>query len=128
MASPPITHYEARAGPNHFADMRTSGAGVAASLEVGAPLSLGGGLSLEPQAQVIFQKIDLDDSGDGAAEVSFSDVESLTCRIGLRLVHNSSRPGTNGLRPIRAPPSPRRKATCPTARTPRAPGASLVQA
>ncbi|WP_294062682.1 autotransporter-associated beta strand repeat-containing protein [Sphingomonas sp.] len=94
-----VTRYHARAGSGFFSDLKTKGTGVAASLEAGVPLHLGGGLTLEPQAQIMFQKIHFDDAADPAAEVHFDDVNSLTGRIGLRLAHNSERPGTYGPRP-----------------------------
>ncbi|HVJ02212.1 MAG TPA: autotransporter-associated beta strand repeat-containing protein, partial [Sphingomonas sp.] len=95
-----VTRYDARAGSGFFADLRTRGTGLAASLEAGVPLRLGGGLSLEPQAQIIYQKIDFDDASDPAAEVRFGDVNSLTGRIGLRLAHDSTRSGAYGPRPM----------------------------
>lgn len=62
-----------------------SGFGLAASLEGGYPFELGSDWVLEPQVQQIFQTIDFDSFNDGAAEVSFSDFDSLNGRVGARL-------------------------------------------
>jgi fibronectin-binding autotransporter adhesin len=94
------TRYQARAGSSFFEDLRTEGTGLVASLEAGVPLRLGGGFSIEPQAQILYQGIDFDDSADPAAEIRFDDVESLTGRLGLRLAHNGQRPSSYGPRPV----------------------------
>jgi outer membrane autotransporter protein len=66
-------------------DLKTGGTGFAASLEGGKPFSLGKGYFVEPQAQVAYQTISLNEASDNAALVEFSDVNSLTARIGARL-------------------------------------------
>src|SRR5271170_3549049 len=62
--------------------------GFATSLETGYPVSVAGGFVFEPQAQVVYQTTNLDDSGDTAATVQFHDVDSLAARIGARLAHS----------------------------------------
>ena len=64
---------------------RRSGFGFGASLEAGYPFPVADGWIIEPQAQLTYQHIDLDEASDGAATVSFSDVESLVGRLGARL-------------------------------------------
>jgi outer membrane autotransporter protein len=63
-------------------DLETEGFGIATSLEGGYPFRLGGVWIVEPQAQLIYQWIELDDADDQAAEVRFRDVESLVGRVG----------------------------------------------
>lgn len=84
-----VTRYKARAGSGNFDDVEIEGTGYAGSLELGKAFALGNGLSLEPQAQVIYQSIDFADTADEAAEVQFSDAQSLAGRLGLRLTRDS---------------------------------------
>jgi outer membrane autotransporter protein len=79
------TFYNLEAVSGRLPDLETDGVGFAASLEGGYPFDLGDGLVLEPQAQLTYQTIGLGTGTDGAAQVSFSDIHSLTGRLGLRL-------------------------------------------
>ena len=45
------------------------GFGFAASLEGGYSFLLGGGWLFEPQAQLVYQALDIDDFNEGAADV-----------------------------------------------------------
>ena len=54
-------------------DGDTNGFGLAASLEGGYPFHLGNGWLLGPQAQLVYQALNIDDFYDGAADVSYSD-------------------------------------------------------
>ena len=63
----------------------TDGFGLAGSLEGGYPFDLGQGWLLEPQAQLVYQAINISDFNDGSADVRYSDTDSLAGRIGLRL-------------------------------------------
>ncbi|MDR2240607.1 MAG: autotransporter outer membrane beta-barrel domain-containing protein [Zoogloeaceae bacterium] len=63
----------------------TDGYGFAGSLEAGYPIKLDNGWFIEPQAQLIYQKINLDDDWDNGARVHFKDVDSLTGRLGARI-------------------------------------------
>jgi outer membrane autotransporter protein len=68
---------------------KTGGTGFASSLEGGYPFRfgggwLGGGWLIEPQAQVVYQTVGLDDTADSAAAVRFHDVDSLAARLGVR--------------------------------------------
>jgi outer membrane autotransporter protein len=57
-----------------------------ASLELGRDFALGvGGLSIEPQAQVIYQHDSVDHANDGTANWTFSPDPSLFSRLGLRM-------------------------------------------
>ncbi|RUZ74353.1 autotransporter outer membrane beta-barrel domain-containing protein [Mesorhizobium sp. M7A.F.Ca.US.006.01.1.1] len=61
------------------------GTGVTASLEGGYPIALGQGWTLEPQAQLVWQQLSLDDASDRFASVSFDTDGSVTGRLGARL-------------------------------------------
>ncbi|WP_284282873.1 autotransporter domain-containing protein [Mesorhizobium amorphae] len=61
------------------------GTGVTASIEGGYPVALGQGWTLEPQAQLIWQHVSLDDAEDRFSAVSFDLDDSVNGRVGLRL-------------------------------------------
>ncbi|TIV25219.1 MAG: autotransporter outer membrane beta-barrel domain-containing protein, partial [Mesorhizobium sp.] len=61
------------------------GTGVTASLEGGYPVALGQGWTLEPQAQLVWQHLSLDDARDRFSSVSYDSDDDVTGRIGLRL-------------------------------------------
>lgn len=79
------TWYNIDASSDRPFSLSTSGFGVGGSLEAGYPFALAYGWLIEPQAQLTFQHIDIDDADDGVATVSFSDVDSLVGRLGARL-------------------------------------------
>ena len=58
-------------------DGETNAFGFAASLEGGYPFHLGAGWLLEPQAQLVYQAFNIDDFNDGAADVRYSNTNSL---------------------------------------------------
>lgn len=61
------------------------GTGVTASLEGGYPIALAQGWTLEPQAQLVWQHLSLDDTNDRFSSVSFGTDSSVTGRLGARL-------------------------------------------
>ena len=65
--------------------LATDGWGFAASLEGGYPLLLGHGLTLEPQAQAIFERVSLHSGQDAYGLIDFGDADPLYGRIGARL-------------------------------------------
>jgi outer membrane autotransporter protein len=70
-------------------DGDTQGWGFTASAEGGYPFALNErGWSAEPQAQLNYQTFSFDDFDDIAAEVSYSDTDSLAGRIGARLTRS----------------------------------------
>ncbi len=70
-------------------NLQTDGYGLAASLEAGYPINLGGKLILEPQAQVVWQMTRMDSATDNlTAVVDFADGRSLAGRLGARLVNS----------------------------------------
>ena len=66
-------------------NLDTRGFGFGASLETGYPFRLNDEWLLEPQAQLVYQTINLNDANDGAAKIRFSDVDSLRGRLGVRI-------------------------------------------
>ncbi|MBZ9748393.1 autotransporter outer membrane beta-barrel domain-containing protein [Mesorhizobium sp. CO1-1-7] len=66
------------------------GTGVTASLEGGYRIALAQGWTLEPQAQLIWQHLSLDDAKDRFSSVSFDSEGSVTGRIGARLQGESA--------------------------------------
>ena len=61
------------------------GTGVTASAEGGYPSALTPDWTLEPQAQIIWQQLSLDDQADSFSTVSFDSDDAVTGRLGLRL-------------------------------------------
>ncbi|WP_170850359.1 MULTISPECIES: autotransporter outer membrane beta-barrel domain-containing protein [unclassified Beijerinckia] len=81
-----VTRYDVISTANRgLRSLNTNGVGFAASLEGGYPFRFSNGYFIEPQAQLVYQKINLNGASDGAAMVRFSDVDSLAGRIGVRL-------------------------------------------
>ena len=75
-------------GRRGLRDGETNGFGFAASLEGGYPFDLGNDWLLEPQAQLVYQTLNIDDFNDGAADVRYSDTNSLAGRIGARIARD----------------------------------------
>jgi outer membrane autotransporter protein len=63
----------------------THGRSIAGSIEAGLPFPLAEGLSIEPQAQVIWQHVAIDDLNDGISSVAFTNPNAVAARLGLRL-------------------------------------------
>jgi outer membrane autotransporter protein len=94
------TFYDVRDESTRLAALETEGWGFAASLEAGVPFKgFLGGWSIEPQAQLVYQTIDLDESGDIGARVRFEDVDSLAGRLGVRFSSHWVMPALWGLHP-----------------------------
>jgi outer membrane autotransporter protein len=99
-----LHHFDIEAKPGDIDELDTKGWGYTASLETGYPLLIDEGegadkhenLYLEPQAQVIYSHVDLDDSDDIAADVRFRDVDSLIGRLGVRLAKDWLRETDSG--------------------------------
>jgi outer membrane autotransporter protein len=72
---------------NPTLDVSSSGKGssVLASVEVGQSFALGGSWSLEPQAQLVWQRLSLDDTSTLNALVHQDPSSSWMARIGLRI-------------------------------------------
>lgn len=63
----------------------THGNAVTGSLEGGLAIPLGAGLTLEPQAQLVWQHLSLSDFNDGVSSVGFNSGNTFVGRIGARL-------------------------------------------
>ncbi len=72
----------------------TKGHGWLASLEVGKPIDLGSSWQLEPQAQIIYRKLDLDDTTISLAKVKNDADDDWTLRLGARVKGSYSIGGT----------------------------------
>jgi outer membrane autotransporter protein len=62
-----------------------NGRGWAASIETGYPVALSSRWTLEPQAQIVWQRLSFDDSSDIFSPIDFARGKSWTGRLGLRL-------------------------------------------
>jgi outer membrane autotransporter protein len=81
-----VTRYEGAAS-TQFAGLATTGLGFLSSLETGFPVRLpvfGPGFVLEPQAQIVWQRVSFDDANDGLGEVALGTTSGASGRIGLR--------------------------------------------
>jgi len=72
----------------------THGKAFAASLESGYPIALHPNLTFEPQAQLIWQRVAVDDLDDGISTVSFARSNGYLGRIGARLQGQFDQGGT----------------------------------
>ncbi|TIQ33252.1 MAG: autotransporter outer membrane beta-barrel domain-containing protein [Mesorhizobium sp.] len=79
------TFFDGSASSSRGIGIDVKGTGVTASLEGGYPIALAQGWTLEPQAQLIWQHISLDDTEDRFSSVAFDAGDDVTGRIGLRL-------------------------------------------
>lgn len=64
------------------------GTGLTASLEGGMPFRINGNWAIEPQAQLIWQRIRFDDTSDLFSTIDYDSFDSLTGRLGARLEGN----------------------------------------
>lgn len=79
-------------------DTAIDGEELLASMEAGVPIPLDGTWTLEPQAQLIWQHQQVDNTQDRFSSVFFDDVNALTARLGGRFVADIVR-GRNVWRP-----------------------------
>ncbi len=80
------TRYQGTAS-TQFASLSTIGFGFVSSLETGFPVRLplfGSGFVLEPQAQIVWQRVSFDDTNDSLGEVALGTTSGASGRIGLR--------------------------------------------
>ncbi|WP_426612191.1 autotransporter outer membrane beta-barrel domain-containing protein [Bradyrhizobium sp. McL0616] len=80
-----VTLYRGNA-TTQFSQLPIKGTGLAASLETGypIPLPLGAGFTLEPQVQIIWQRVAFDDANDGLGQVGMGTTSGPIGRLGLR--------------------------------------------
>ncbi|MFM0158038.1 MULTISPECIES: autotransporter outer membrane beta-barrel domain-containing protein [Paraburkholderia] len=72
----------------------THGNAVTGSVEGGLPIPLGYNLTLEPQAQLIWQHLSINDLNDGISNVTFNNGNTFLGRIGVRLAGKYDAVGT----------------------------------
>jgi outer membrane autotransporter protein len=80
------TRYDGRTRSERGLTLDLDGHGLSASAEVGYPLRVSDKWRVEPQAQVVAQRIDLDDSHDAVAKVTFDPATTWRGRVGARLL------------------------------------------
>jgi outer membrane autotransporter protein len=80
-----VTHYRNKYDDVYGNNGNQNGFGVALSQEVGKPFSLMPKLSIEPQAQLVYQYLKLGSFDDGVSSVSGNSSNALRGRIGFRL-------------------------------------------
>ena len=79
------TLYDGDGRTRHATDVGVEGSGVIASLEGGFTLARFMGLKLEPQAQLVYQYVNLDEAHHNNSGVDHHTPDALHGRIGLRL-------------------------------------------
>ncbi|QHG65038.1 autotransporter outer membrane beta-barrel domain-containing protein [Pseudomonas putida] len=79
------TKLDGRARSDRGDKLNIDGHAWSASLETGYPISLSKRWTLEPQAQLIAQKVSLDSANDSVSHVSHDAQVELTGRLGVRL-------------------------------------------
>jgi outer membrane autotransporter protein len=68
----------------------TRGYDIATSLEAGVPLVSGDRYTVEPQAQLVYQHLHLNDAGDAIGHFLYGDTDALYGRIGGRILRSSA--------------------------------------
>ncbi|MDQ8732454.1 autotransporter outer membrane beta-barrel domain-containing protein [Bradyrhizobium sp. LHD-71] len=79
------TLYDTSARSHRGFGLSADGAAFTGSLEAGYPVPLFANLTLEPQAQIVWQHQSLDGGRDVFSTVDFADSDAVTGRIGARL-------------------------------------------
>lgn len=85
-----VTHYDVRASSQRgLPDLKTNGLGWALSGETGKPIRMQQDWIVEPQAQLVYQSLHLDDATDAGATMQFSNMDSLQGRLGVRIAKDT---------------------------------------
>ncbi|MNM36120.1 Antigen 43 precursor [compost metagenome] len=92
-----VHRFDIEAKPNGLNKLETRGWGYTASVESGYPIQADQDFYIEPQAQLVYSQIDLDDSDDLAADVRFDDIDSLIGRLGVRFAKDWDTAGTDNI-------------------------------
>ena len=94
--------YDIDAKSTRAEKLKTDGGAFGASLQGGYPVwTDASGFKVEPQAQLAFQAMGLSNASDSAAQVRFSDVNSLVGRLGVRIAQDFRVPAWLGSEPGR---------------------------
>lgn len=89
-----VSFYRNKYAPRKYNDVSQNGMGIVLSAEVGKPYALSdrqpgeAGWMIEPQAQLIYQMLNLNDFNDGTRQVDQGVQQGLRGRIGARLAYN----------------------------------------
>ncbi|MFL9959331.1 autotransporter outer membrane beta-barrel domain-containing protein [Paraburkholderia nemoris] len=62
----------------------THGTAVTASIESGLPIAIGHGITMEPELQLVYQHLSINNFNDGASNVAFSSGNTVLGRFGIR--------------------------------------------
>lgn len=81
--------FDAKATSRFDTQMSTSGKGFTASLEGGYPVELSQRWLIEPQAQIIYQRLSVDSSEDAYSTVDWAENGAMTARVGARLQYTA---------------------------------------
>lgn len=84
-----------RSHSNDNVNGSTNGNAFTGSIEAGLPIALGNGLTLEPQAQLVWQWLSLDRFDDGVSSVAWNNGNTFLGRIGARLQYAFDASGVN---------------------------------
>ncbi|NMZ99665.1 autotransporter outer membrane beta-barrel domain-containing protein [Pseudomonas lundensis] len=79
------TRFDGRSRSERGARLDLDGHGVSLSVEAGYPLALSDRWQIEPQAQLIGQRVSMDSANDGISRVGFDTQDYLKGRVGARL-------------------------------------------
>lgn len=66
----------------------THGTAITASIEAGMPLAMGHGITMEPEAQIVYQHLSINDLNDGTSNVRFDSGSTVLARFGVRFASN----------------------------------------
>lgn len=80
--------FDVNARSDYNAQLNTRGHGFLASLEAGHPIVIGEGWQLEPQAQIIYQSVSVNESSDAFSSVAWQAEDAVTGRLGTRLQYS----------------------------------------
>lgn len=86
------TYYGTKSRSTDGMKLSTGGHGLAFSLEAGQRIPLAPGLTLQPQAQLVYQHLKLRDTADAASKVNFPGTNTALLRLGARLSQDLSLP------------------------------------
>lgn len=93
------TWYRSKVESTQMPSVDVDGFGLAASVEGGYTFQLADNWTLEPQAQIIYQTLSMDDARDQAASIRFDDTDALSARLGVRAAKNWTLSSANSASP-----------------------------
>ncbi|MBB3773771.1 outer membrane autotransporter protein [Angulomicrobium tetraedrale] len=79
------TFFDASASSLAGETLDTDGLSLIASLEAGYRFDLGGGWAIEPQAQLVYQRLSFDDGADSFGSIDYDAAKDVLGRIGARV-------------------------------------------